>query len=466
MHSWFFSLQFRLIAGFALVLALAIGSISLYIGIAAQRETDRFEEEMEAARAARVKHLVVAYSSVRPEWPGLQPALEQAGSLYDWRIVVTDRQGQVVGDSHKRLAAKLKDYKRGRRRFPVLRDGQEIGSVDMGPSNVPQIVAEPPLSRLVASLNRSLLWTGLAAGIGGILLLSLISRRVLAPVALLGSVARRLGQGDLTQRVPVTGKDEIGDLGLTFNTMADGLEKAEPQRRSLMADVAHELRTPLSNIQGYLEAVRDGVLEPDSPTIDTIYQQAAHLSDLVEDLRVLALAEAGVLRLNSEPDSLEDVLRRSVEAVKPRAEQRSVAVSLDISGDLPLVDMDRTRIAQVVGNLLENAIAHTPEGGQVQIIAEPAEPSRVRVTVADTGEGIAVDDLSQVFDRFYRVDLSRSRATGGAGLGLTIARQLVEAHGGGIRAESTSRQGSRFIFELPLAGPGSHHGGAGRGAEG
>ena len=289
---------------------------------------------------------------------------------------------------------------------------------------------------------------------------------MLAPVALLGSVARRLGQGDLTQRVPVTGKDEIGDLGLTFNTMADGLEKAERQRRSLMADVAHELRTPLSNIQGYLEAVRDGVLEPASPTIDTIYQQAAHLSDLVEDLRVLALAEAGVLRLNSEPDSLEDVLRRSVEAVKPRAEQRSVAVSLDISGDLPLVDMDRTRIAQVVGNLLENAIAHTPEGGQVQIIAEPAEPSRVRVTVADTGEGIAVDDLSQVFDRFYRVDLSRSRATGGAGLGLTIARQLVEAHGGGIRAESTSRQGSRFIFELPLAGPGSHHGGAGRGAEG
>ena len=451
MPSWLFSLRFRLIAGFTLVLALAIGSISLYVGVAAQREADRFEKGVEAARAARVKQLVARYYSAPAEWAGLQVALEQAGSLYDWRIVVKDRRGQVVGDSHKGLFVKLNDYRRVRRHFTVLSKGEEVGSVDVGPSDVPQIAAEPLLSELVSALNRSLLWTGMAAGAGGILMLLLLSRRVLAPVALLSSVARRLGQGDLTQRVPATGKDEIGQLGLTFNTMADRLERAEHQRRGLMTDVAHELRTPLSNIQGYLEAVRDGVLKPDGPTIDTIYQQAAHLSGLVEDLRVLALVEAGALRLSSRPDALDDVLRRSVEGVRPRAEQSGVTVSLDAPRDLPLVQMDRTRIAQVVGNLLENAIAHTPEGGRVRVAAETARPSRARVTVADSGEGIAEDDLPRVFERFYRVDPSRSRATGGAGLGLTIAKQLVEAHGGAIRAESAPGRGSRFVFELPVA---------------
>ena len=174
----------------------------------------------------------------------------------------------------------------------------------------------------------------------------------------------------------------------------------------------------------------------------------------MEDLRLLALAEAGALRLNRELDSLADVLHRSVEAIRPRAEAKGVAVSLDAQPDFPLIEIDRTRVAQVVGNLLENAIQHTPEGGQVAVLAE-VTGSAARVTVADTGEGIPPEDIPQVFERFYRVDASRSRATGGVGLGLTIAKQLVEAHGGNIRAESTPGKGSRFIFELPLVQPAS-----------
>ncbi|MDO8749641.1 MAG: ATP-binding protein, partial [Dehalococcoidia bacterium] len=312
-------------------------------------------------------------------------------------------------------------------------------------------------SRLVLAVQRSLLLTGLVAGAGGILLVSLVSRRILAPVRLLSSAARGLGQGDLTRRVPATGRDEVGQLAGTFNTMADSLQKAEHQRRNLVADVAHELRTPLSNIQGYLEAVKDGLLQPDSATIETIYQQVLHLSHLVEDLRLLALAEAGALHLNREPDSLEDVLQRSVAAVRPRAEARGIAVSLTVPPEFPIVEIDRTRIAQVIGNLLENAIQHTPESGEVRVVAEVIGPT-ARVTVADTGEGIPPEDLPYVFERFYRVDASRSRATGGVGLGLTIARKLVEAHGGAIRAESTPGKGSRFIFELPLAQPAATQG--------
>ena len=176
-----------------------------------------------------------------------------------------------------------------------------------------------------------------------------------------------------------------------------------------------------------------------------------HLARLVEDLRLLAQAEGGALDLNLEPHSLEEVLSRSVEAFRARAEAKGVDVSLQVSPGLPLVILDRTRIAQVVGNLLENAVHHTPQGGVVKVSAAASGTGSARVTVEDSGEGIPTEEIPLVFERFYRVDPSRSRATGGVGLGLTIVKQLVEAHGGAIHAERTHGQGSRFIFELPLA---------------
>ena len=308
---------------------------------------------------------------------------------------------------------------------------------------------EPHVSRLAASLNRSLLWTGLAAGAGGILLISLVSRRALASVRALNVAAQAVGGGDLSQRVPARGRDEVGELGRAFNTMADGLENAERQRRNMVADVAHELRTPLSNIQGYVEALRDGLLKPDGPTLDAIHRQVVHLSHLVEDLKLLAETEAPDFRLNRRSDSIGDVIQRSIEAFRLRAEAKGISLRTDIPADLPRVHLDRTRISQVMSNLLENAIAHTPAGGRVSV-STGVHDSEITVTVADTGEGIPAEELPYVFERFHRVDPSRARATGGAGLGLTIAKQLVEAHGGSIRAESALGEGSRFIFELPL----------------
>lgn len=453
MRSWLFSLHFRLILGFTVVLALALGSISWYVGFAAQREAEQFQRQVEEARAARIERLISQYYSSRRGWTDPQPAIEQAGELYGLRIVVRDPQGQIIGDSHLKFGSPWRGAGQGGRLFPVLSDGSQVGSLAIAASDAPQNVPEPPLSRLVLATNRSLLWTGLAAGAGGILLVSLMSRRVLAPVRLLNSAARSLGGGDLSRRVPANDRGEVGELSRTFNSMADSLQKAEQQRRNLVADVAHELRTPLSNIQGYLEAVKDGLLQPDPTTIDIIYKQVVQLTHLVEDLRLLALAEAGALSLNLKLDPLVEVLQSSVEAVQPRAEAKGVTVSLKVLPDIPLVEMDRTRITQVVGNLLENAIQHTPEGGNVAVLAEVTSSATARVTVADTGEGIPPEDLPQVFERFYRVDHSRSRATGGGGLGLTIAKQLVEAHRGTIRAESTPGKGSRFIFDLPLARP-------------
>ncbi|MCH8280748.1 MAG: HAMP domain-containing protein, partial [Chloroflexi bacterium] len=298
---------------------------------------------------------------------------------------------------------------------------------------------------------RYLLWTGLAAGAAGILLVSLVSRWLLAPMQALASAATRLGGGDLSQRVSTSGPSEIAKLANSFNTMAGNLQQAEEQRRNLVADVSHELRTPLTNIRGYLEAVKDGLLEPTPDTIDTIHQQAMHLSRLVDDLRLLAQAEGGALHLNLEPDSLDEVVNRSVTAFQTQAKAKGVKLSLSVSPGFPLVVMDRTRISQVIANLLDNAINHTPEGGLVNVNVEKAGSGMARVTVEDAGEGIAPEDIPMVFERFYRVDPSRARATGGVGLGLTIAKKLIEAHDGAIHAESTPGKGSRFAFDLPLA---------------
>ena len=356
---------------------------------------------------------------------------------------------------------------------PVVVDDSVVGSVlvgpvasrptfrrSRGPGRAPAAdetlaeITEPPLRRFADTTFRSLLWSGLGAGLGGILLVSLLSGRMLRSVRRLTAAAQKLGRGDLTQRVAVSGRDEIGELTSTFNAMAEGLENAERQRRNMVADVAHELRTPLTNIRGYVEAVRDGVLDADEATIAHIHQQTMYLSKLVEDLRVLAETESADFQLDREQVVLAEVITRSVESFQQQAQSRSVELTCDFSPGVAtagrLVNIDRTRIEQVMNNLLQNAVAHTPAAGRVTVsIQETAQATTV--TVADTGEGIPGKDLPYVFDRLYRVDPSRTRSTGGAGLGLTIAKQLVEAHGGSIRVESTVGEGSRFSFSLPLS---------------
>ena len=460
MRNWFFSLQFRLIASFALVLSLALGAVSLYLGYTADREVQRIQERTDEARSARIQQTLSRFYSTNNDWEGLQSVVERAGFLAGREIVVVDENGQTVGDTRgprgrsRRMTGREKGFS------PMMFGQRHIGSVRISGEDVPELprrpepfgeFQDPPLTRFAEATNRSLLLAGTAAGVGGILLLSLFSRRILASVRTLNSAAQHLGRGNRSQRVPTQSRDEIGQLARTFNTMAEGLENAERQRRNMTADVAHELRTPLSNIQGYVEAVRDGVLEPTSDTLDTIHQQVSYLSRLVDDLRLVAETESGNFVLNRAPSSLGVVVRESVEAVRPRAEAKGVNVSLEIPPELPAFEFDRTRIGQVMGNLLENAIRHTPSGGNVTVSAQ-VEQSRASVAVADGGEGIPREALGHVFERFYRVDPSRARTTGGAGLGLTIAEQLVEAHGGSIRAESKAGHGSRFIFDLPMKG--------------
>ena len=462
--SLFSSLQFRLAVGFVLALVLALVLIGLATGVVAGKQTQRFERDRDSAHVARVRQFVSEYYANRRELgadqPDLQEVLERTGRVTGNRIIVFDSNGQIVADSHSFLSNEgFGRDSRGRRglwkdakKFPVNLGQGQVGALTVsnmsGAGLEPPDIADPVPARISAVVNRSLLWAGIGAAALGTLLVWLLSRRTLAPLQTLGATAQRLGRGDLSSRAETTGPTEIRKLAESFNVMAEGLEEAERQRRNLTADVAHELRTPLSNIQGYLEAIKDGVIQPTDETIDTIHGQAVHLSRLVEDLRLLAQVEAGALHLQMHPTQVEALLQSCVEAVRPRAEAEGVHLSLEVERTMPSINLDTTRISQVVGNLLENAITHTPEGGSVSVSAG-AYDGGVELSVADTGHGIAPQDLPRLFQRFYRADPSRDRGTGGAGLGLTIARRLVEAHTGTIEANSVLGEGSRFSIRLP-----------------
>jgi signal transduction histidine kinase len=280
----------------------------------------------------------------------------------------------------------------------------------------------------------------IAAGLFLVALFAVAMRRVALPLGDIVEAANRVADGDYSTRITEYGPPSLRTVGSAFNTMAARLESQERQRRHLMADIAHELRTPLSVIQGRLEGVLDGVYPRDDATLSQVIEETRLLARLVEDLRTLANAESGTLTLQKEPTDVAILIQDVVSSFS--AEARNVSVRVDAAADLPLIAVDPLRIREVLANLLSNALRHTPAGGVVSINAR-ATDGRIVVTVADTGVGIAPEDLPKIFDRFYKGTTSR-----GSGLGLTIARNLVVAHGGEIAA--SSRQGEGTIITLTL----------------
>jgi signal transduction histidine kinase/phosphopantetheinyl transferase len=309
-----------------------------------------------------------------------------------------------------------------------------------------------PERSFLGAVERALAAGALIGGVAALALGLTVSQRILKPVDALTAAVRRMGAGDLDQRVPVAAADEIGELASAFNAMAGNLARTERLRRTMVTDVAHELRTPLTNLRGYLEAIQDGVALPDPEVIASLHEEALHLSRLVDDLQDLALAEAGQLPLERQPLAVADFVGPVARLVAPRAAAAGVSVEAHLPSGLPAVDADPVRARQIVHNLVGNAVRHTPAGGAVRVAARRAGED-VEVTVADSGEGIPPEHLPHVFERFYRADRSRSRATGGAGIGLAVVRQLVEAHGGRVAVESTPGRGTTMRFTLPIAAP-------------
>ncbi|MGW1786087.1 sensor histidine kinase [Streptomyces sp. NPDC002143] len=278
---------------------------------------------------------------------------------------------------------------------------------------------------------------------------AVVATRLVRPLRALTEAAQQ--PPDRHARVPVTTRDETGILAEAFNDLAERRERLEAQRKALVSDVAHELRSPLTNIRGWLEVTRDGLVEPDAELLGALHDEALVLQRVIDDLRDLAAADAGTLLLHREPVPADDLLAQVAAAHRVAADTAGVALRTETDGD-PWLDADPLRLRQVLGNLVANAVRHTPADGTVTLTAR-GDGEKVVLEVVDTGSGIAPEDLPNVFERFWRAEKSRSRRTGGSGLGLPIVRQLTAAHGGTAEAASTPGAGSVFTLRLPAAPP-------------
>ena len=283
------------------------------------------------------------------------------------------------------------------------------------------------------------LFVMLVVGLGGMGM-----RRLIVPLDDLVKAADHIGEGDYSVRVPEKGPREMRSLARAFNNMASRLHITDEQRRELLADVTHELRTPLTVMQGNLEGILDGVYPADEANLRSLLEETNILARLVEDLRTLALAESGALKLKKEPTDLSMLIRDTLAAFQAQANAEGVSLTVETASDLPWLDLDPGRIRQVVSNLVANALRYTPAGGGIRVRYRQAEKQAL-LEVQDTGPGIPADDLPHIFERFYK-----SADSGGMGLGLAIARHLVEAHGGTITAESAPGQGTTMRISVPL----------------
>jgi signal transduction histidine kinase len=330
---------------------------------------------------------------------------------------------------------------------PIWANGQLVGLLI--PTFPPHgAIPRPPANDYIARINQNLLVGVLGAAALSLLLGWLLSSSLIRPVKELIHATRDVAQGNLEREVPVRSKDELGELTQSFNQMNVQLKQSRDLRRKMTADIAHELRTPLSIILGHTEALSEGKLAPSPETFDIVYDEAKRLALLVEDLRTLSLSEAGELTLNLEAASPADLMERVVNAYLPKAHALNISLESSADANLPNVNIDPHRIIQVFGNLLDNALRYTPSGGRVRLSAKSVTAG-IEIRIQDSGPGISEVDLPYIFDRFYRGDKSRSRQDGGSGLGLAISKSIIEAHGGQIRAESTAGEGTTILFVLP-----------------
>jgi len=332
--------------------------------------------------------------------------------------------------------------------MPITEDGKTIGV--LLPIRVP-FEEQPREVEFIESTNRTLLDGALMAAIIALVLGIFLSRTLTRPIRELTRATHAVSEGNFAQQVPIRSNDELGELAKAFNKMSTELSRSVNARKQMTADIAHELRTPLSLILGHAEAVHDGVLPPTRENFEIIREEAARLEHLINDLRTLSLADAGELTMALQIIEPERLLQEVAALYQYQAQRKNISLELDIPMPLPNIEVDPGRMTQVITNILDNAMHHTPEGGHI-ILSVKQTGEFVEIAVQDSGPGIPAEILDRIFERFYRTDASRQRdgaVPGGSGLGLAIARSIVQAHNGQLLAESESGKGLRVIIRLP-----------------
>ena len=457
----------RLTLAFTLVTVVTLGIVAVLINLRASEAFRLYLSYSEPSRYQPLVEMLGSYYVTTGSWDGVSAVLDRAvaspmsmmtnrpgffGGGEDARpqVVLADSKGVVLYDRFQQRTGRRLTKDEAAAAVTIQINGVAVGKL---------VVAVPVRQDLIGPLERRffervremLLAGAVIAGLLGTLLGVAVSRTLSAPLQRLALAARAVARRDFGSRVEVGGSREMAEVGQAFNEMTAALDEGERLRRNLMADVAHELRTPLSVVQGNLQAILDDVYPLDKGEICRLYDETRLVSRLVEDLRQLALADAGKLQLNLQPVDLGALIHITCDQLAAVAEVERLTLTVNVPDNLPRVMADSDRVGQVLHNLLANAFRFTSEGGRIDVAAVAGDGA-IQVTVADTGKGIAPEELAHVFDRFWKADRARAwneQGAGGTGLGLSIAQSLLRAQGGKIWAESTVGEGSRFHFTLP-----------------
>jgi signal transduction histidine kinase len=454
------TLRGRLIAMVAALVAVTLGTAAIISTRVAHYEIRKFDVEVRAARRPPIPNAVADYFHTHRSWSGVEPAVEAMARATGSDIALFEEHNHLAATSKSlrgatldlapdgtltitrtNAAGRTRELIRGPQMIVRNASGGTAGSIFILPSH------QDALPQPMRSLDRSFFWIFLGATLFGIAMAIAIARWISVPVERLTAAARRMESGDLAVRVEPAGGAELAELAHGFNAMAAALDRNEEQRKRMVSDVAHELRAPLTNIRCELESMQDGLTAPTPERIASLHEETMHLAHLVDDLQDLALAEAGRLEIDAQPVAVAALAKRAAAGMEMRAREHGVTIRVEGADDV-VVLADARRTVQILTNLLANAVAHMEKPDDVRISWEQSGSEAI-IRVIDSGSGIAADELPRIFERFYRVDVSRSRSTGGAGLGLSIVRQLVAAQGGRVWAESAVGVGSTFSFTLP-----------------
>jgi signal transduction histidine kinase len=455
------SLALKLTLAFLLVAVAAAGLVALFVRLSG---AERLNQLLVDQNRAELKTALVEYYTLNGDWQGVEDYLRSTGNLQP----LPPQNGKdnpqppplarremfgLAGPDGMVILPLPPDFQRGTqvpqtvidRGEPIEVDGKIVGTILSPPQPVN---LSPEEQAYLERTNRALWLASIGAVLVALIVGVLLARSLTSPVRALTQAAHRVAAGELEQQVRVESKDELGQLAQAFNRMSNQLAENNRLRQQMAADIAHELRTPLTVIAGYAESMKEGVLSPTEDRLALIHSEIEHLQLLVEDLRTLSRAEAGELALNRQSIAPGELLRQVVSTYGHQAGQKRIKMSCEVERGVSNIYVDETRLIQVLGNLVSNAIRYTPESGKINLSSHQHENGWVVLNVSDTGSGIPPEALPHVFERFYRADASRTDSDGGSGLGLAIAKAIVEAQGGKIVVESKLGEGTVFSVYL------------------
>jgi len=463
------SLNWKLAGALLLVVAVSIGLMAYLVNVSTSNEFQQYNSQRNQGYAEEVAGVLGSFYERDQSWTEVSELLPNLLRSTGDRLVVADSDGLVVGDTGNDWVGETATDVGLTGGTAIAASGDDVGDVYLfstftrgGPGYGHGAASQQStVSNEQNFLDRVNMWLAIVAIITAVVALALggiLMWQITRPVKSLVTGAKQVADGNLAYRVDIKSKDELGDLGRSFNTMAANLEEAEIDRRRMIADITHELRTPVTIIDGTVDGIQDGVFPADKEHLDAIKEQTALLTRLTADLRDLSLADSGQLKLQLAATDMVDLVRRKISTFAVPAREKGIDLVSELPEEALKIEVDPGRIEQVLGNLMTNAIRHTSASGKITVSARLIDRDAVHgieapnlvLSVADTGEGISREHLPHVFDRFYRVEESRSRGEGGAGLGLAIVKQMSEAHGGKVWAESELGKGSTFHVALPM----------------